>query len=158
MNKMCYVTKKVMKDGREVLVCDESRARLMELLHEEQEENGFISDEAMQRIADNLGIHPVEVYSVVTFYSFFTTRIKGRNIIRVSTCMPCVMAGAEDVLAAFEKVLGIRAGETTGDQKASLERASCIGMCDQAPAVLVNDQLIGNVKPDMVEGIVNDLK
>lgn len=157
MTKMCYVTKTITKDGKEQLVCDDTRARLMEFLHNEQEEKGYISDEAMQSMADCLGIHPVEVYSVVTFYSFLTTKPRGQNIIRVSTCMPCVMAGADKIVEAFEQRLGIAAGETTQDQKFSLERTSCIGMCDQAPAILVNDRLLGKVTPEMVEDILKDL-
>ncbi|MEW5894910.1 MAG: NADH-quinone oxidoreductase subunit NuoE [Candidatus Omnitrophota bacterium] len=158
MTKMCSMQKKVMKDGQEVLVCDDSRSQLMEILQDIQREKGFISDDDMQNVADRLGIHPVEVYSVVTFYSFFNTHPKGQNIIRVSMCISCVMAGAEEVLKAFEKALGIKAGETTADKKFSLEKTSCIGMCDQSPAVLINDRLIGHVRPESVQSLLNDLK
>ena len=158
MTKICSKPKKIIKDGQEVFVCDDSRSELMGMLQGIQEEKGFISDDDMQDVADRLGIHPVEVYSVVTFYSFFHLKPKGQHIIRVSTCMPCVMAGAEDVLGAFEKELGIKAGQTTVDKKFSLEKTSCIGMCDQAPAILINDRLIGNVKPENVKQLVNELK
>ena len=105
MTKQCAVGKTLNKDGKEVFVCDETKSQLLPLLHEVQKEKGFISDEDMQAIADRLGIHPVEVYSVVTFYSFFTTKPKGKNIVRVSNCISCEMAGSEKIVEVFEKAL-----------------------------------------------------
>ncbi len=158
MTKTCSVKKKILKDGKEVEVCDASRSQLLPLLHAVQDKKGYIPDKDMQDIADRLGIHPVEVFSVVTFYSFFTTEKKGKNIIRVSNCVSNVMAGSEKIVKEFEKILKIKAGETTKDGKFTLERTSCIGMCDQAPSVMVNEQLVGKVTPTKVKSIVNECK
>ena len=158
MGKFCSMKKVVKKDGKEVVVCDDIRSYLLEELQEIQEKEGFISDENMQKTADKFKIHPVEVYSVVTFYSFLTIEKKGRNVIRVSSCMPCEMKGSEGIVEVFEKKLGIKRGETTDDGNFTLEKTSCIGMCDKAPAVLVNDELVGPVEIGDVDKILDRLK
>ena len=73
MAKTCAVGKKIIKNGKEIMVCDETRAQLLPILEQIQDAQGYISDNDMQEVADRLGIHPVEVYSVVTFYSFLRT-------------------------------------------------------------------------------------
>ena len=158
MTKICAVGKKVMKDGKEVLICDETRTELLPILQQIQHKKGYISDNDMQEIADRLGIHPVEVHSVVTFYSFLSTNKKGKHVIRISNCISNVMAGSEKIIKEFEKVLEIKVGQTTKDKKFSLEKTSCIGMCDQSPAIMVNDELIGNLTTETVKKIVKELK
>ncbi len=148
-----------MKDkNKEVFLGEENRSRLLPILQNVQDKKGYISDADMQNIADELGIHPVEVYSVVTFYSFFNINKKGKYIIRVSNCISNVLAGSEKIVKEFEKKLKIKVGETTEDKKFTLERISCIGMCDQAPAIMVDDKLIGKITPQMVGEIIKDLK
>ncbi len=158
MKPFCANEKIIIKDGKECIICDDTRSKLLPLLQQTQEEKGFISDDDMQDIADKLGIHPVEVYSVVTFYSFFTYNKKGKNIIRVSTCPTSFIKGADAVIEAFEKKLGIKTGETTPDGKFTLEKTACIGMCDHTPAIMVNDKLIGDVAPEKVEDIISSIE
>ena len=150
--------KKGKVQDKPVVISPADRARLLPLLQDVQTRKGYISDADMQSIADQLGIHPVEVYSVVTFYSFFSTQKKGKHVIRVSNCVSNEMRGSEKVLKEFEKVLKIKVGDTTKDKKFTLERTSCIGMCDQAPAVMINDELVGNVSPAKVKEIILELK
>ncbi len=157
MAKQCAVKKKVVQDGKEVFICDETKARLLPVLQQVHNKKGYISDADMQEIADRLGIHPVEVYSVITFYSFLNTRKKGKHIIRVGSCVSSIMAGSEKILKEFEKVLKVKVGETTKDKRVTLERTSCIGMCDQAPAVMVDEELIGNVTSQKVKTILKNL-
>ncbi len=157
MAKQCAVGKKIIKDGKEVYVCDTTRSKLLPALQEIQDKKGYIPDKDMQVIADNFGIHPVEVYSVVTFYSFLTTKKKGKHIIRVSSCMPCIMAGSKRIEKEFEKALRIKMGETTKDKKFTLEETACIGMCDQAPAALVDDKLVGSLTPKKVKEIIRNI-
>ena len=158
MAKVCAVPKKVIKDGKEVMVCDETRSRLLPVLQSIQDKKGYISDRYMQETADMFGIHPVEVFSVITFYSFLSEKKKGKHIIRVSNCVSNVMAGSEKVVNEFEKALKIKTGQTTKDGKFTLERTSCIGMCDEAPAVMVDDKLIGNITPQKVKKIIQEQK
>ena len=157
MAKQCAVKKKVVREGKEVFICDETKARLLPVLQQVQDKKGYIPDSDMQEIADRLGIHPVEVYSVITFYSFLNTRKKGKYIIRVSNCVSSIMAGSERILKEFEKALKIKVGETTEDKRVTLERTSCIGMCDQAPAIMIDEELIGNVTSQKVKTILKNL-
>ncbi|MFA5087952.1 MAG: NADH-quinone oxidoreductase subunit NuoE [Candidatus Omnitrophota bacterium] len=158
MAKMCAVEKNIMKNGKSVVVCDETRAALLPILQDIQKKKGYISDDDMQTVADRLGIHPVEVYSVVTFYSFLKKEKQGRHVIRISQCISNVMAGSDKIVKAFEKALKIKVGETTKDNKVTLEMTNCIGMCDQAPAIMVDDELIGGVTPQSVRTILNKMK
>jgi len=158
MKTQCSVEKVVTKDGKIRVVCDQTRSEPIPMLQKKQDAKGYISDKDMQEIADTLGIHPVEVYSVITFYSFLTTRKKGRHVIRISNCVSNVMAGSDKVIKAFEKALKIKAGEVTADGKFAFEMTGCIGMCDKAPAIMVNDELIGCVKPGDVKKIIGKLK
>ncbi|MCK4810294.1 MAG: NADH-quinone oxidoreductase subunit NuoE [Candidatus Omnitrophica bacterium] len=151
--------KKVRKDKREEALSGEGkRSQLLPILQKVQDKKGYIGNADMQDIADKLGIHPVEVYSVVTFYSFFNTQRKGKHIIRVSNCISNVLAGSEKIVKEFEKKLRIKTGETTKDKKFTLERTNCIGMCDQSPAVMVDDKLVGKVTAQMVSKIIKELK
>jgi len=158
MEKECAAKKIIVRNGKEVLICDETRSQLLPILQGIQAKKGYIPDRDMQRIADELGIHPVEVYSVITFYSFLTVKKKGRHIIRVSSCISSEMAGSKRIIKEFEKTLKIKIGKTTKDKKVTLEKTSCIGLCDEAPAIMVDDRLIGKVTPKMVRKIVQDLK
>jgi NADH:ubiquinone oxidoreductase subunit E len=158
MTKQCAVGKRITREGREVFICDETRSGLLPALQHIQDKKGYISDKDMQDVADKFNIHPVEVYSVITFYSFLTTKNKGKHVIRISNCMPNIMAGSRKIEKEFERVLKIGMGQSTKDRKITLEQTGCIGMCDQAPAALVDGELIGNITPKKVKDIVKQLK
>ena len=158
MAKTCQVEKYTAKDGKIVTVCDDTRVKLIPVLQKIQQEKGHISDDDMQDVADKFGLHPVEVYSVVTFYSFLSTSKKGKNIIRVSSCAPCMCAGSRELLKAFEEALNIKCGQTTYDGEFTLETASCIGMCDKAPAIMVNNVLAGPVTPERAREIIDECR
>jgi NADH-quinone oxidoreductase E subunit len=134
----------------------EDRSALIPMLQEVQRKYGHISDFAMQQIADALGVHPVEVYGVVSFYAFLNTTRRGRFIIRLCRTVSCDMAGKDAVARQLENDLGIRFGETTADGQFTLEWASCLGMCDQGPALLVNDRVYTRVTPDRVHDILEE--
>jgi NADH:ubiquinone oxidoreductase subunit E len=130
------------------------RSSLIPVLQEIQAKYHQISDHAMQVVADHLDIHPVEVYSVVTFYAFLNEGYHGKFVIRLCRTVSCDMAGKDRVARQLENDLGISFGQTTRDGKFSLEWASCIGMCDQGPALLVNDQVFTSVTPEKVHDIL----
>lgn len=130
------------------------RSALIPILQEVQRKYYSISDYAMQVVADTLDIHPVEVYGVVSFYSFLDFKPKGRYVIRLCRTISCDMQGKDRVARQLENDLGVRFGETTPDGKFSLDWASCIGMCDQGPALLVNDQVFTRVTPEKVHDIL----
>lgn len=130
------------------------RNALIPILQEVQKKHQQISDYAMQVVADLLDIHPVEVYSVVSFYSFLDNKPKGRFIVRLCRTISCDMAGKEAVARQLTTDLGVGFGETTRDGKFTLEWANCIGLCDQGPALLVNEQLYTKVTPEGVHEIL----
>jgi NADH:ubiquinone oxidoreductase subunit E len=158
MAKQCAVPKRITADGKEVVICDQKRSELLPALQAIQDRKGFISDKDMQDIAGMFDIHPVEVYSIVTFYSFLTDNNKGRHIIRISNCMPNIMAGSKKIEKEFENALKIKMGETTKDKKITLEETACIGMCDHAPAALIDGKLVGDITPKKVKEIIKSLK
>lgn len=158
MARQCAVGKKILKNGKEQYVCDDSRSGLLGTLQAIQDKKGCISDSDMQEVADQYGIHPVEVYSVVTFYSFLDIHKKGKHIIRISDCISNNMAGSSKIVTEFEKLLKIKTGETTKDNKFTLELTGCLGMCDKAPAIMIDDKLIGNVTPKKVKSILKEFK
>jgi len=127
---------------------------LMPMLHDVQAALGWIPEEAMDKIAEALDIPAGKVYSTVTFYTLFSTRPTGKYIIRVCESAPCHVEGAAAVMAELERQLGVKPGETTSDGRFTLEYTSCIGICGVAPAIMVGDQVHGNLKPDMIAGVL----
>ncbi len=113
--------------------------RLLDVLLAVQKDAGYVSGEAMTRIAEVLDVPRVQVEGVVSFYAFLYSEPKGKVVIRLCDDVVDRIKGADRIAQGLEEELGIRFGETTADGRFSLEYASCIGMSDQAPAALVND-------------------
>lgn len=131
-----------------------TRSALLPILQELQIKHGYISEFAQQEVARMLEIHPVEVYSVVTFYSFLSTESKGKYIVRLCRTISCDLAGTEVIAKTLERELGILFGETTKDRRFTLEYINCMGMCDQGPAILVNDNVHTKLTPQKVVDIL----
>ena len=134
------------------------RSALMPILQELKRTSYHISEYSMQVIADLLDIHPVEVYSVVSFYSFLDEKPQGQFVIRLCRTITCAMRGKEHVARQLVNDLGIEFGQTTPDGKFSLGWANCLGMCDQGPALLVNDSIYTQVTPEKVDGILEECR
>lgn len=128
--------------------------KLLEVLKEEQRTNGCLSEEALSRIATNLQMPLGDAYGTATFYSFLSTKPQGRHIIRICKSLPCSLKGASMIIASLKEALGIAPGETTADGRFSCELANCIGACDQAPAMLLDDTLYGNLTPSRIADIL----
>jgi [NiFe] hydrogenase diaphorase moiety large subunit len=135
------------------------RSALMPILQDLQAIYGFLPDLVMQETAHALGIHPVEVESVASFYSFFRRKEKqGKYVLRLCQTISCDLAGKVNVARQLENELGIKFGETTKDGMFTLEYTNCLGMCDQGPALLINDRLFSSVTPDKVPQIIADCR
>ena len=134
------------------------RTSLIPILQDIKKEHREITDEAMQVVADLLDIHPVEVYSVATFYAFLHGAPEGRFVVRLCGTLACDFAGKTAVAEALRTTLGIEFGATTDDGVFTLEWASCVGMCDQGPAMLVNDKVLTRVTPAKVAEIVAEYR
>ncbi len=135
-----------------------TRSSLLPILHEIQKKYRYISDFAQQEIAKRLKIHPVEVYSVISFYSFLNSEPKGRNLVRICKSIICDMKGKDAIVKALERELGIKIGETTPDKKITLEYLNCMGLCDHAPAMAINDRVYTDLTPEKAVELVNNIK
>ena len=138
--------------------CDNDRSRMMDIVRAVQAHCGCVSGEAMDVIAAQTCAHRVEVESVVSFYSFLSSQPKGKVVIRLCDDVIDQMKGSRHVAEALSEELGIGFGETTPDGKISLEYTPCIGMCDQAPAALINDVVVTYLSSDMARRIVQSLR
>jgi [NiFe] hydrogenase diaphorase moiety large subunit len=134
------------------------RTSLVPILLEIKRSYHRIDSYAMQVTAELLGIHPVEVHSVVSFYHFLGDRPQGRFVLRLCRTISCDMQGKDRVMRQLENDLGIRFGETTEDGAFTLEWANCMGMCDQGPALLVNDRILTRVTPEAVHDLLQDCR
>jgi len=132
------------------------RSSLIPILQAVQADYGYVSEFAMQHVADLLGVHAAEVYSVATFYQFINTKPKGKFIIRLSRDMSSIMKGAKVIARQLENDLGITFGETTPDGMFTLEWTNCIGMNYQAPAMMVNNEIFSDLTPQRVHRIIED--
>jgi len=127
------------------------RGNLISLLQETQEKLGYIPREAMETIADFLGIPPVEVWGVATFYNQFRLTPLGKHHTVVCIGTACHLAGGNLILEALERELDIKAGETSADGNFSLERVACIGCCMLAPVALIGDRIYPRMTPFKAE-------
>jgi NADH:ubiquinone oxidoreductase subunit E len=134
------------------------RDSVMQLLTDVNNELGYVPEEAMRAIAKAVGVSNAEIYSVVSFYSFLSTEPRGRHIVRLCHTISCAMKGSADILDALKGELGIGVGETTGDGRVTLETTSCIGLCDQSPAMLVDDVPHSRLTPEKACEIVRGLE
>jgi len=130
------------------------RSSLIPILADVKRRFHEVDSESMQTIADVLDIHPVEVYSVASFYAFLHGAPEGQFVIRLCGTLSCDFAGKDAVADALTDALGVGFDEITSDGLFTLEWASCVGMCDQGPALLVNDQVHTRVTPEAAREIV----
>lgn len=134
-------------------VIDKYRNRpgaLILILQEVQQICGYLPPQIQHRIAECLSISPAEVYSVVTFYSFFTMIPRGKYVVRVCTGTACFVCGSEQILSNLKQHLSLEPGQTSADKKYTLEEVRCLGACGLAPVVMINEKTIGNLDPGRV--------
>jgi NADH:ubiquinone oxidoreductase subunit E len=126
----------------------------MVILNEIQAHIGYISRPMQNYIAEKLRVPLKDVYGVVTFYSFFTMKPRGKH--RVAFCLgtACYVSGAEKLIEKVQQVLGVKLGETTADRKFTIEACRCIGACSQAPAILIDDNVHGRNTPDKIVSVL----
>lgn len=134
------------------------RSALLPVLQHIQRKHNYISDFAQQEVAALLNIHPVEVHSIISFYSFLHEEQQGRNIVRLCKTITCDMAGRTEIEKAVKRELGIAFGETTPDHRVTLEHTNCLGMCDQGPAMLVNENVFTHLDPETAVKILSEIK
>jgi NADH-quinone oxidoreductase subunit E len=118
---------------------DQRKSAILYALYLVQEQIGYVSGNAMTYVAERIGCTPAEVEDVVSFYTMFYTRPVGKYVLNVCRTLSCALLGAERVIEELGAVLGITPGQTTTDGMFTLMEVECLGACDRAPVVMVND-------------------
>ncbi len=132
------------------------KGELIRVLHRAQGIFGYLPKEVQVHVAKRLEVPVSKVYGVVSFYSFFTMKPKGKYDVSVCLGTACYVRGADKILDALTKKIGIGVGDTTADAKFSLRTLRCVGACGLAPVVMINDKVYGRVTPDMIDSILAD--
>jgi NADH-quinone oxidoreductase E subunit len=137
---------------------DRRRSAVLPALHLVQEQQGYITGNAMRYVADLLRITPADVEDVVSYYSMFYTKPMGRYVLNVCRTLPCALNGAERVTEAICEKLNIKPGETDATGTFSLVEVECLGACDRAPVVMVNDGWQECLRPEDTARLLDDLR
>ena len=135
-----------------------SLAAVMPVIYMAQEQNGYISNEVMEEIANLLGVDKVNVLSVVTFYTMYYTKPMGKYHIQVCTNVSCMLRGAYEIWDGVKEKLGLDNMKVTSDGKFSLEEVECMGACGYAPMIAVNEDFYENLNKEKVFEILDSLK
>ncbi len=136
----------------------EKRSALLPALFLAQKKYGYLTKEAMEEVASILGLSPVQVYEVATFYTMFNKKPVGKFHVQVCTNVSCSLLGSEKIVKCLEKKLNIKAGETTRNKLFTLTEVECLGSCGTAPMMQINDTYYENLTEEKVENILNELR
>ncbi len=133
---------------------------LIYILHEIQDTHPqhYISAEAVKEISEYLKLPENHIYGVLTFYSMYSTTPRGKNIIRLCESPPCYIKGSTNILRKLKTLLDVEIGETTKDGKFTLELCACLGVCGNAPVMMINDNVYGDLSEDKVEDIIEKIR
>ena len=136
-----------------------SKSALLPILNIAQAENdGWLSVNAMDAVAQVLGLQHIEVYEVASFYSMYNLRPIGRHLLEVCHTSPCMLRGSDDIMAYLEKKLGIHNGETTKDGLFTLKGVECLGSCGTAPMLQCGAKYHENLTPEKVDALLDQLR
>ncbi|MBI4456901.1 MAG: NADH-quinone oxidoreductase subunit NuoE [Acidobacteria bacterium] len=133
------------------------RPALLPILHACQRRNGYISPEIERAVAELLGIPVIDVREIITFYTLLLPKPVGKHHLQFCTNLSCHLQGAEESVAAACRRLGIEEGETTADRRFTVTTVECLGACDMAPAMQVNDDYYANMTSDRVNELLDKL-
>jgi NADH-quinone oxidoreductase subunit E len=134
------------------------KSALIPLLHVAQQQDGWVSPEAMEHIAELLDLTPAEVLGTCSFYEMFKREPVGRHLVGVCTNISCLLLGGQELLAHAEEVLGVQAGGTTLDGEFTLEEMECLAACTDAPCLQVNYRYFLRVGHDDFDRLVDDIR
>jgi NADH-quinone oxidoreductase E subunit len=135
-----------------------ARSATIPLLHLAQEQDGHVTHEAMEQIAELVDAMPAEVLGVATFYEMFKEHEVGTYLLGMCTNLSCMLLGADEIVEHLESELGVKAGGTTSDGRFTLEEMQCLAACGGAPCLQVNYRYFENVTPERVDGILAALR
>lgn len=151
-------------DFQEKLVNDlvtkygKERENLLPILQGVIDQERYLSEEAILKIAKEMSIPAADVYGTASFYSFLDTEPRGKYVIRVCKTITCAMKGKNQIIQAIEHYLKVKVGETTLDKKFTILETNCLGWCHKAPAMLVNDDVYTELTPELVVDILRQYR
>ena len=155
---MSHLSPDVVARSRDLLALyPHPRSALIPICHLAQEQDGWLTPEAVEEIAELVGITPAEVVGTASFYDMLHTEPVGRYVVAVCTNIACMLRGAYELLEHAEASLGVRAGSTTADAMFTLEEAECLADCGRAPCLQVNHRFFGNVSGESFDDMVRAL-
>ena len=133
---------------------------LLYILHDIQDHHPqhYIPEEAVQVVSEYLNIPTNHIYGVLTFYTMYSTKPRGKNIIRLCESPPCYVKGSTNILRKLKMLLGINTGETTKDGMFTLELCACLGVCGNAPVMMINEDVYGDLTEEKVEEIIDKIR
>ena len=134
------------------------KSALIPLLHLAQEQDGYVTEEAMEHLAELVGTTPAEVLGTCSFYEMFKCEPVGDYVVNVCTNISCMLLGGEELLHHLEHRLSIKPGDTTPDGKFTLEDVECIAACTEAPCLQVNYRYFHRISNDEVDVLIDDLR
>lgn len=134
------------------------KSAVMPLLDLGQRQHGFCSISVMNRVAKMLEMPPMRVYEVATFYSMYNKQPVGKYHVQLCTTTPCQLRGSDGIVETVERVLGIKCGETTADNKFTITEVECLGACVNAPMLQINDDFFEDLTPETTEKLLKALK
>ncbi|KPF69089.1 NADH dehydrogenase [beta proteobacterium AAP99] len=138
---------------------DQRQSAVMACLSIIQQEQGWVSDEAQEAVAQYLGMAPIAVREVVTFYNMYNQQPVGRFKLNVCTNLPCQLRDGQKALVYLEQKLGIAEGQTTPDGLFTLQKCECLGACADSPVMLVNDRhMVSYMSNERIDDLVDTLK
>jgi len=138
---------------------DQKQSAVMSALAIAQDQHGWLPDEAIEAVAGVLGMPPVAVYEVATFYNMYDLKPAGRHKVTVCTNLPCALSGGVDAAEHLQRRLGVGFGETSADGCVTLKEGECMGACGDAPVLLVdNKRMCSRMSHDMLDALVEELK
>ena len=128
------------------------------MLHLAQEQDGWLTEDAMAHVAELLELTPAEVYGTASFYDMLFTEPVGKHLVSICTNIACLLNGGYELLEHAEESLGVKAGGTTADGQFTLEEVECIALCGEAPCLAVNWRFFGRVTNEAFDQLVADLR
>ncbi|QGG93805.1 NADH-quinone oxidoreductase subunit NuoE family protein [Actinomarinicola tropica] len=134
------------------------KSALIPLLHLAQEQDGYVTEDAMEHLAELVGVTPAQVLGTASFYEMFKFHPVGRYVVNICGTMSCALLGADELIERAEERLGVRVGGTTEDGAITLERAECQAACTEAPCLQVNYRHQYRVTPDELDTLLDDLR
>jgi len=136
----------------------QKRSAMLPILHLIQEEKGYLDTEAEEWVAEKLGVTPIQVREVVTFYPMYRQQPIGKVHVKVCRTLSCALVGAYKTCEKLEKALNCKRGETSPDGNYTIEFVECIASCGSGPVVQVDDKFYENVKPEKAEELAEEIK